>query len=125
MKPPAALILGSSRDKKLANALFALGLAPIVRETMGSALTKLRYECFQLILVDRFRVDVDVLEFVLNARDLDEATPILIAGRSMDVEEDQALAGQAATTIVGAAPGTERFARAIEDVIEVRDGHDE
>ena len=125
MKPVAALILGSNQNDRLLNAFFAMGLAPIVRETMGAALTKLRHERFQLILVDRFRVDVDVLEFVLNVRDLDEATPILVAGRSTDVEEDQALARQAATTIVGAAPGTEQFARAVEDMIQVRDGHHE
>ena len=91
MKATALLVLGSMTDRTLVDALFDLGFAPIVRDSMSSALNKLRSERFAAVLVDGDSTDVDVLEFVLNVRDINEHVPVVVVGRSLDESGEEVL----------------------------------
>jgi len=91
MEATALLVLGSMTDRTLVDALFDLGFAPIVRDSMRSALNKLRSERFAAVLVDGDSTDVDVLEFVLNVRDIDEHVPVVVVGGSLDAGDEKAL----------------------------------
>ena len=81
MARTSVLILGSNSNKELEDLFFDLGLNWILRETMSAALSALRRESFATVVVDRDRVEVDVLEFILNVRDIDRRTPVIILGR--------------------------------------------
>jgi len=91
MKATALLVLGSVTDRTLVDALFDLGFSPLVRDSMSSALSKLRSERFAAVLVDGDAIDVDVLEFVLNVRDINEHVPVVVVGRSLDESGEEVL----------------------------------
>lgn len=91
MKATALLVLGSVTDRTLVDALFDLGFAPLVRDSMSSALSKLRSERFAAVLVDGDAIDVDVLEFVLNVRDINEHVPVVVVGRPFDEGSEEVL----------------------------------
>jgi CheY-like chemotaxis protein len=114
MKPRAGLILGADSDKSLHECLFGLGLAPIGRETMQSALDKLRHERFELVLIDRQSARVDVLELVLNVRDLDRNIPIVVVGRSHDPAEERSLRSQKHVFVIEQPGDREALVRTVE-----------
>lgn len=89
MRSDSILILGSNENKELTEPLFELGLTAIVRESMQQALEKLRSGIFGAIIVDRQHAECDVLELVLNVRDLDEDIPIFVLGRFPGTEDDK------------------------------------
>ncbi len=88
MKATALLVLGSVTDRTFVDALFDLGFSPLVRDSMPSALSKLRSERFAAVLVDGDAADTDVLEFVLNVRDIDEHVPVVVVGLSDESGEE-------------------------------------
>jgi len=81
MARTTVLILGSNSNKELEDLFFDLGLDWILRETMSAALNALRRDSFAAVVVDGDRVEIDVLEFILNVRDIDESTPMIILDR--------------------------------------------
>ena len=80
MKPNAVLVLGSEEKKNLMEAIFDIGFTPLVRKSMEEALDELRHECFAAVIVDGEHLgpDVDLLEFILNMRDIRHQTPVFV-----------------------------------------------
>ena len=117
MKPSAALVVADIQDGPLADALFATGLAPVFRRTLESALDALRRDRFDLIVVDRDHARVDVLEFVLNVRDFDASTPVLVSAAVPDPEHDRALGTQPGAKVVLDPPRSPAFRRCVEQLV--------
>ena len=117
MKSTAVLILGADRNRDLVELLFDFGFAPLVRKTIREALDKLRHERFSAVIVDRNHADVDVLEFILNVRDLDEQTPVVVIGSSTDAQSDQVLLSQRQTFLLGAFGTPDQLANELEQVL--------
>lgn len=90
MKPNAVLVFGSSSSKKLIETIFNIGFTPLVRESMENALDKLRHECFAAVIIDAEHLDVnvDVLELILNMRDIRQQIPIFVLAR-LDTEQTE------------------------------------
>lgn len=80
MGPQAVLVVSSQVETNLVDALISIGFSPLVRESIQSALDRLRHEKFAAIVVDQKRAKVDVLEFILNVRDIDTEIPVLVVG---------------------------------------------
>jgi len=100
MRPRAALVLGTSANGELLECLFQVGLTPVVRNTMDRALDALRHDRFAAVVVDRTVADVDTLEFILNARDEDESTAVLVLGERVESPALKALFARRNTTLV-------------------------
>ena len=83
MKPNAVLVLGSKERKNLMETIFDIGFTPLVRKSMEEALDELRHECFAAVIVDKEHLghDIDVLEFILNVRDIKQQTPVFVLAR--------------------------------------------
>lgn len=124
MKPTAVLVLGTRESKGLVEVLFDVGFTPIVRQRMQAVLEKLRPGLFAAIIVDRNHVDVDVLEFVLNVRDIDEQTPIVVIGQATDTQNDQALLSQRRIFLLGEFDAPDRLANELEQVLTVGETQD-
>ena len=90
MKPNAVLVFGSSPSKKLIETIFNIGFTPLVRENMESALDKLRHERFAAVIIDAEHLDVkvDVLELILNMRDIRQQIPVFVLAR-LDTEQTE------------------------------------
>lgn len=100
MKSQSVLVLGTYKNEGLVDALLDIGLAPLVRENIQSVLDKVRHERFGAIVVDQRYADIDVLELILNVRDVDEQIPVVVIGKLNDEAVRKTLAGQRRTTII-------------------------
>lgn len=72
------LIIGAMATTALATALQDYGYRPALRMTMARGLDVLRRDGAKAVIFDGRHGQVDPLEFLLNARDLDGEVPILI-----------------------------------------------
>lgn len=76
------LVLGINHESGLEETLFNLGFIPIFRKDILAALDMLRHDSFKLVIMDLRRLDVDVLEFILNVRDINSRIPVLVVDDS-------------------------------------------
>jgi hypothetical protein len=83
---PGVLVVGSRSSSDASDLVFEAGLAPVVRETILSAIETLRKERFLALIVDGDTAEIDILELVLNVRDVDPGVRIyLLPGRRSDL----------------------------------------
>ena len=116
-KSASILLLGSEKDSELAEALFELGFELVARVSMFGALERIRHAEFAAIVIDRQSIDFDMLEFTLNARDIDEETPIIVAGQSDDPEDDKRLALLDNVHFIGHIEDTDRLGEEMDKVL--------
>lgn len=117
MDSQPVLILGDHARVDLVKVLSSIGFAPQVRGSMQHCLDKLRQEKFAAILVDREFTRTDVLEFVLNVRDVDENTPIVVIGPGHDEKIAEALLKQGHTALITDAEGDNKLADKLVQVL--------
>jgi len=118
MQSTAVLVLGSGDNKGLIELLFNMGLAPLVRGSIEGALERIRHERFAMVVVDRSGAEVDVLEFILNVRDINVELPIVVVGRSDDRLDDQILQAQFKTFLIGGLDTADQLARELDQVLD-------
>jgi len=112
--PQAVLVLSSQVETTLVDALVSIGLCPLVRESMQSALDRIRRERFAAIVVDQKRAKVDVLEFILNVRDIDTEIPVLVVGPLKGEPSYKTLQRLDNTVILKEFESAESLAKALE-----------
>jgi len=117
MKPQVVLVLGTYANRNLIELLFNIGFSPLVREDVQGALAKLRHEKFAAIVVDRKYANADVLEFVLNVRDIDEQIPVVVLGKLTDEAVHNTLKNQNWTTVVEEIENTDKLAEKLEQIL--------
>ncbi|MBN2269550.1 MAG: hypothetical protein JXN61_02990 [Sedimentisphaerales bacterium] len=101
MKPRNVLVLGNHAHRELEEALSRCGFTPQVWGSMRHSLEKLRRHQFNVVLVDRNFTQADVLEFILNVRDIDQQVPVIVLGSGPD-KIDRKIAKQSRTAILNA-----------------------
>lgn len=72
------VLLCAQRRNTLALALLDTGHVPLMRNRLDDALRTLRHEQIEGIVIDGSSTDIDVLEFVLNARDMKPSVAIVV-----------------------------------------------
>lgn len=77
----SVLVLGTDERSDLVETLFDLGFMPLMRKEMQRALDRIRHEQFAAVFLDRKKGEVDVLEFILNVRDIDPQVPVIVIGK--------------------------------------------
>ena len=122
MKPTAVLVLAGDNEKGFVDAILQLGLSALTRKTMDQALTAVRHESLVAIVIDRKQADVDPLEFVLNVRDVDEETPILVIGESAPSGDDDALCLIPHTFLLSRGGTPEQVAEGLAATLEATEG---
>jgi hypothetical protein len=80
VKSQALLILGSHRSQEYVEALSSIGFVPEVRGSVQHSLDKVRRQRFSGVIVDRKFTHADVLEFILNVRDINRTIPVVVIG---------------------------------------------
>lgn len=109
MNSQAVLVLGNHANKDLVNVLSNIGFAPQVWGSMQHSLDKLRHEKFAAILVDLKFTHADVLEFILNVRDIDKKVPVVVIGTVEDERIDRKIVKQAHTRVLTEVENRDRF----------------
>ena len=91
-KSNTILLLDSNNESKIINALLNRGFLVSIHHKMQRALQKLFHEKFAAIFISSdFSNDGDMLEFVLNARDVEVQIPIFIIGNLAYKQEEKVL----------------------------------
>ena len=121
MNLQAVLVLGNHANRDLVEVLSSIGFEPQVRGSMQHCLDKLRHEKFAAILIDRKFTRADVLEFILNARDIDEKVPVVVIGYGTDEKYDRKIAKQDRTIILSEVESEDKLAEKLAQVLKEND----
>jgi FixJ family two-component response regulator len=105
MNSQAVLVLGNHANRDLVQTLWRIGFAHQVWGSMRYSLDKLLHQRFAAVIVDRKFTHADVLEFILNVRDINREIPIVVIGSGKDEQMDQKIKRQNCTTILIGANG--------------------
>jgi DNA-binding NtrC family response regulator len=100
MNSETVLLLSSNRKKGLLDVLQNIGLEPLLRENIQGILEKLRHENYAAIVVDSRNANIDVLELVLNVRDIDGQIPVVVLGKLNDQAVRRTLESQKQATVI-------------------------
>ena len=111
------LVIGKNRNTRLRRALRGRGFAPVGAPNMSSALRKVREGNVAAVLVSHQRPGMDVLEFVLNARDIAPSIPILVGVGTGDTSVDEAIVAVGRAVLLKDCEGPDRLAAEVEQVL--------
>ena len=114
------LILSTGESPALSDFAFDLGFAPKLRSIVPEALEVLRREHCVAVVIDRQDLDVDVLEFVLSARKLDNHVPVFVLGRCPGKGDDAIVEADQRTFMLDAGSGLGMLAEHIEALVAQR-----
>jgi FixJ family two-component response regulator len=118
MDSQAVLVLGNHANRELAQMLSGIGFVPRVWGSMRHSLDKLRHEKFTAVIVDRKFTHADVLEFVLNVRDIDQDIPLIVIGPGKDEKMDVRIKRQNRTIILAGSEGDDSLAEKLARVLK-------
>lgn len=97
MRETDVLVIGTNDSDDLLEALLERGCTAAVSDHIEGAVRKLRHGEFGLVFIDRDHIEADLVELVLNVRDVDASVPILVIGCVADREVDEQLRQHEAT----------------------------
>jgi hypothetical protein len=119
MRSNTIVILGSRENETLKEAVFELGHTPLTRDTIARVIEKIRQERVSSIVVDSEHTDpeIDILEFILNVRDIDKTVPVLMAGQPGIEPEDFTFLSSKRIFVLGIVRDPKLLAEKIEDVM--------
>ena len=117
MKSQIVLVLGNIANRDLIEVLSGLGFASQVWGSMQHSLEKIRHQKFTAILVDQKFTHADVLEFILNVRDIDKKVPVVVIGNGVDENITQKIAKQDHTTILSEVESNDKLTEKLEQVL--------
>jgi FixJ family two-component response regulator len=110
------LVLGNHAQRDLMQSLSRVGFVPQVWGSMRHTLDKLLHQRFAAIIVDRKFTNADVLEFILNVRDINKEIPVVVIGSGNDERIDIKISELGRTTILN---GSERDNKLGDKLIQV------
>jgi FixJ family two-component response regulator len=84
MNSQNVLVLGNHANRDLVDVLSNIGLSPQLWGSMQHLLDRVRHEKFAAIFIDRKFTRADVLEFILNVRDINQEIPVVVIGPVKD-----------------------------------------
>ncbi len=117
MNTQFVLVLGNHANRDLVEVLEGLGFASQVWGSMQHSLDKIRHQKFTAILVDQKFTKADVLEFILNVRDIDKKVPVVVIGNGTDEKVARKIAKQGNTTVLSEVESSEKLAEKLEQVL--------
>ena len=105
MNSKDVLVLGTHANRDLVQSLSSVGFVPQVWGSMRHTLEKLVHNRFAAVIVDRKFTNADVLEFILNVRDINQEIPVVVIGSGNDERIDRKISKLGRTIMLN---GSER-----------------
>jgi two-component SAPR family response regulator len=100
MNSQAVLVLGNHANRNLVKILSNVGFAPQVWGSMRHTLDKLIHRKYAAVIIDRKFTNADVLEFILNVRDINQQIPVVVIGSGSDERIDRKISRLDGTIIL-------------------------
>lgn len=117
MSHRSLLVIGKNRNVKLLRALRGRGLVPVGALNVQAVLRRVREGDVAAILVPRRHGEVDVLELVLNVRDIDPTAPILVVSGAGATDMDNAIVAVGRAVLLEDCERPEHLAAEVEQVL--------
>ena len=117
MNSQIVLVLGNIANRKLVEVLSGLGFAAQVWGSVQHSLEKIRHQKFTAILVDQKFTHADVLEFILNVRDIDKKVPVVVIGNGAEEKITQKIAKQDYTTVLSEVESNDKLTNELGQVL--------
>jgi FixJ family two-component response regulator len=117
MNSQFVLVLGNHANRDLVEVLSGLGFASQVWGSMQHSLDKIRHQKFTAILVDQKFTHADVLEFILNVRDIDNKVPVVVIGNGTDEKIGGKISKQKNTTVLDEVENSDKLAEKLGQVL--------
>lgn len=121
MNSQKVLILGSHAHRDLVQALASTGFIPQVWGSIRHSLDKLVRERFAAVVIDRKFTHADVLEYILNVRDIDKMIPVVVVGPGKDEQIERRIVNQDHTVVIAEFEGVETLGQKLTDVLKVNE----
>jgi FixJ family two-component response regulator len=118
MKSQAVLVLGNHAKGDLVQTLLTAGFVPQMWGSALHSLKKLRRRRFAAVIVDRKFTNADVLEFILNVRDINPQIPVVVIGRGKDEQIDAKIKRQGRTLILNGSARSNTLADKLVHALE-------
>ena len=117
MRSYSVLVVGSVSNARLVDAIFAMGLVPVVRDRLATVVSALRGQCFEAVVVDSAHSADDPLELVLNLREFDTDVPVVVLMGLDRMQEGLILASLHGTVVVRSSSKYGHLVSALADVL--------
>lgn len=124
MKSQAVLVLGHHANRDLVQTLSRVGFPPQVWGSMRHSLDKLRHQKFAAVIIDRKFTHADVLEFILNVRDINHKIPVLVIGPGQDEQMDRKILRLNHTVILNGSNGANISSEELAHAIHMKKEND-
>jgi DNA-binding NtrC family response regulator len=124
MNSQDVLVLGHNGNKALTEALLRFGFVPHVWQSMRHSLEKLKRRKFCAVLVDRQFTHADVLEFILNIRDIDAHVPVFVIGSGGDKNIDRKIIRQSHTEVLDGVHCGDELAGRLKELVKDNEKRD-
>lgn len=121
MNSQTLLVLGNHANRNLVQTLSREGFVPQVWGSMRHSLAKLRHETFDAVIIDRLFTRADVLEFILNVRDINPEIPIVVIGPGSDDQIDAKIKSQNRTIILNGSEMGDTLAEKLAHALKVNE----
>lgn len=117
MNSQDVLVLGNHANRDLVEILSSIGFTPQVWGSMRHSLEKLFHQRFVAVIIDRKFTHADVLEFILNVRDIDKKVPVVVIGNETEEKIAQKIAKQDYITVIGEVESGEKLVEKLEQAL--------
>ena len=117
MRSYSVLVVGSVSNARLVDAIFAMGLVPVVRDRLATVVSALRGQCFEAVVVDSAHSADDPLELVLNLREFDADVPVVALMGLDRKQEGRILATLHRTVVVRSSSDYGHLVTALADAL--------
>jgi DNA-binding NtrC family response regulator len=111
------LVLGNHSRQLLPDILKDLGFVPELRGSVLDCLAHLHCQSVAAVVVDRDFTHADVLEFLLNIKDIACAVPVIIVGRKRHDCVEQALHMERQAVFINESKNEKRLALEMENIL--------
>jgi DNA-binding NtrC family response regulator len=118
MNSQAVLILGSQANQEYIEALSDLGFETEVRGSVRHSLEKVHHRRFSGVVVDRKFTHADVLEFILNVRDINRTIPVVVIGPGKDEQIEGKINVQDHTIVLNEFDRGQKLAREMANALK-------
>jgi len=124
MSTQAVLVLGNHANRDLVKILSHVGFVPQVWGSMRHSLDKLLHQSFAAVIVDRKFTNADVLEFILNVRDINQQIPVIVIGPGSDERIDKKISRIGRTIILNGSGRDDKLGEKLAQVLRVSENKD-
>jgi FixJ family two-component response regulator len=117
MQSKGLLILGSHRSQEYVEALANIGFVPEVWGSVRHSLDKVRRRRLSGVVVDRKFTHADVLEFILNVRDINRTIPVVVIGSGKNKRIEGKISKQDRTVVLSESDRGQELAKELAHAI--------